>query len=195
MKIELFYRLQLYDEKGKLVKDTGLKPSHSYVIQFLELVRAFFANGTTVSMTAIDGTEQICYRDNYYVVRFGRADAGVGVLWGPRVGTNAGATPEGNTDYSLDTEIGHSTIGTPGTLNHRDTTITAARVVGANIDLDISRAFANESGSTITVKEIALYVRNTQDSVTHMLLRDVVTDEAVPDGYTLNVIYTLRTTA
>jgi len=81
-------------------------------------------------------------------------------------------------------------------LNYQAVTMVAPRVVAANIDFDVCRPFINESGGTITVKEIALYCKSTLDHVKYFaLLRDVTADTDVADDETLTVVYTLRTTA
>jgi len=126
----------------------------------------------------------------------GRVDAGVGAdAYGLVVGTNAGTTAEDNENYALDTKILNSAVGAAGKLNYQAVTLVKAREVGANIDMDVKRTFLNESGSTRTVKDIGIIIRNTTDSKYPLILRDVVSDEAVADGFTLTVVYTLRTTA
>jgi len=78
--------------------------------------------------------------------------------------------------------------------NSFDMTFFAPAVDGANVDFDMTRAFSNESGGTITVKEIELICKDTSHTWYHLLLRDVVADHDVDDGFTLTVAYTLRTT-
>ncbi|TKJ25436.1 MAG: hypothetical protein CEE41_04480 [Hadesarchaea archaeon B3_Hades] len=196
MSLETYYRILKHDPTGRLVRDTGPLPSHSYVIQFLEMLRPLWnkspgnVNATDVTganSVIIDGADEIGY---YGKINAGLADDTYGIV----VGTNAGTTAEDNLNYALDTKILHSGVGAADKLNYQAVTFVAPRVVGSNIDLDISRPFLNESGGTITVKEIGIICKNSRDTKYHLLLRDVVTDEAVEDGYTLTVVYTLRTT-
>jgi len=192
--IETYYRILKHDPEGRLVKDTGLIESHSYVIQFLELLYSFLKS-TDVTATDTSGAESVLNDISDLENTKGLAIGGVGEdAHGIVVGTNAGATAEDNENYALDTKIEHSAVGAAGKLNYQATTIILAREVGANVDVDLSRPYLNETGSTITVKEIGLIVKNTTDTKYHLLLRDVVTDEDVLDGYTLTVGYTLRTT-
>lgn len=164
------------------------------MIQFLELIESINRQ-IDKTATDVDGAESVLMDISDNCGTKGRADAGLGIdTHGIVVGTNAGATPENNENYALDTKILHTAVGSAGKLNYQAVTFVPARVVGLNIELDISRAYLNETGSTITVKEIGLICKNTADTKYHLLLRDVVTDEAVPDGNTLTVIYTLRTT-
>lgn len=193
--METYYRVLKHDSEGKLVKDSGLIPSHSYVIQFLELIEGLI-NGITKTATDIDNAESEIIRTGnagYDIEDYGLTDAPVGIVThGILVGTNAGPTAIDNENYKLDTKILHSATGEAGKLNYQATTFVAPRTIGESIDLDISRAFLNETGDTITVKEIGIICKS--QSKYHLLLRDVVTDEDVLDGYTLTVVYTLRTT-
>lgn len=191
--IETYYRILKHDPAGKLVKDTGLIQSHSYMIQFLILVESLF-DGIFKSATDVDNAASTICPDGM-VSNVGNTDAPAGDdTHGVVVGTNDGATAEDNENYKLDTKILHSAIGDAGKLNYQATTLVDARVVGANIDLDLSRAYLNETGVTITVKEIGIICKNVSGVKYHLLLRDVVADEDVLDGYTLTVVYTLRTT-
>lgn len=192
--LETYYRILKHDPKGKLIEDSGLMSSDSYVIQFLELVEAFNSQIDKIA-TDVDGAESVLVDSSDDCDTKGRVDASAGDdAYGVVVGTNAGTTAEDNENYALDTKILHSAIGDAGELNYQAVTLVDARVIGANIDFDISRAFLNETGNPITVKEIGIICKNTTDTKYHLLLRDVVTDEEVADGYTLTVVYTLRTT-
>ena len=190
--IETYYRILKHDSGGKLVKDSGLIPSRSYVIQFLEFLEGLF-DGNNVTSTDVDNAENLILDVTQASTVQGRADAGAGEdTHGIVVGTNAGTTAEDNENYKLDTKILHSGVGAAGKLNYQPVTFIEPREVGPNVDFDMSRAFLNETGNTITVKEIGIIIKY---SHYHLVLRDVVTDEPVLDGYTLTVVYTLRTTA
>lgn len=192
--IETYYRILKHDPKGRLVKDTGLILSHSYVIQFLELYESIWTK-TDKTATDVDGAESVLMDVSDNLDTKCRYNAGAGDdTHGIVVGTNAGVSAVDNEDYALDTKIVHSGDGTGGTFNYQAVTLVAPAVDGANVDFDISRPFLNETGVTITVKEIGIIIKNTTDTKYHLILRDVVTDEDVLDGYTLTVVYTLRTT-
>ena len=193
--LQPYYRILKHDPEGKLVKDSGLIPSHSYVIQFLELIGAIFDSPGLVEATDVDGAEGYIYRNAGTFANVGRVNAGAGDdTHGIVVGTNAGVTAEDNENYALDTKIEHSGVGAAGKLNYQAVTLIAARVVGPNMDMEVTRAFLNETGNTITVKEIGIICKEVDFTKYHLLLRDVVSDEDVLDGYTLTVVYTLRTT-
>ena len=194
MNIEIFYRLVKRNVQGKVIVDSGLIPMRSYVIQFLEYLEGMWDAETKLA-TDVDGTEQNITQTAVQCQTFGRADAPIGDdTYGVLVGTNAGTTAEANDNYKLDTKIEHSGTGEAGKLNHQVMVFDAPEVLGASVDFDVSRAYINETGSTITVKEIALYIKNTNVTKYHMILRDVIADQAVDDAETLTVTYTLRTT-
>lgn len=194
MRLETYYRILKHDPKGRLVKDSGLIPSRSYVIQFLKLLQGML-NYETVTATDVDNAEtHIRKHDAAYEAYTGRTNAPINnATYGIVVGTNDGATAVDNEDYKLDTKILHGAGA--GQLNYKACLFPAApSVVGPNVEFNISRAFENTSGNTITVKEIGIICNNAEISKQHLLLRDVVTDEDVLDDYTLTVVYTLRTT-
>lgn len=192
--IETYYRILKHDPSGRLVKDTGLLPSHSYVIQFLEFFRSLLSRaGAGANATDVGNAESLITGSGD-AVSYVNVNAPIGNdTYGIVVGTNAGTTAEDNLNYALDTKI--ATGAGAGQLGYQAVTFLAPAVDGANVDFDITRAFANTSGGGITVKEIGIICKNTANTKYHLLLRDVVADEAVGDGFTLTVIYTLRTTA
>jgi len=193
--IETYYRILKHDPEGRLVKDTGLLPSRSYVIQFLEFFEGLWTN-VNKNATDVTGAESYIIYAAHTIDTKGRHIApGGDDTYGIVVGTNAGTTAEDNENYALDTKILHSAIGAAGKLNYQATLKTTPAVVGPNIDYILSRAFLNETGVTITVKEVGVIIKNTTDTKYHLILRDVVSDEDVLDDYTLTVVYTLRTTA
>ena len=190
--IETYYRILKHDSAGKLVKDTGLVQSHSYVVQFLELMDGIFTD-RDITATDVGNAESVLVDASDRLDRVGRFDAAAGDdTHGIVVGTNAGTTAEDNENFALDTKIADG--GGGGQLNYQAVTPVAPGVVGPNVDFDISRAFANTSGGTITVKEIGCIVKNTTDTKYHLIFRDVVSDEPVDDTETLTVVYTMRTT-
>jgi len=196
VRLETYYRILKHDPEGTLVKDSGPIPSGSYVIQFLEAMKALL-DGVTTNATDVDGAETQMYWDelamnNQLMVNAGAGEDKFGIV----VGTNAGASAEDNEDYALATKILHDGAGAAGKMNYQATLFTAPAVDNSNVDFDIARAFLNETGSTITVKEIGIQTYKWDTPYkNHLLLRDVVTDEDVLAAETLTVVYTLRTTA
>lgn len=193
--IETYYRIMKHNSEGKLISDSGLILSRSYVLQFLQYFEAILSN-TDVSAKDVDGITSVLVDVDDTANTKGRIDAAVGDdTYGIVVGTNDTPTVEDNENYKLDTKILHSDAGEAGKLHYMAMILIAPGVVGANVEYDISRPFLNETDATITVKEIGIIIKNTTDTKYHLILRDVVTDEPVEAGYTLTVVYTLITSA
>lgn len=199
--VQLLLRTVVKDPDGKIISDSGLEPARSFVLQFLEFIRyLFYGGGAGVKATATDGSEDNIYYNaspcngHFYVDA--PATAEYGSNWGIVVGT--GDTPVTNTDYKLETRLLEG-VGA-GNINHGDSTVGVAAVVGANVDLTINRSFSNNTGSAITVKEVGMYSRfkgggAPASGFYHCIIRDVlVAPVNVPDKCTLTVYYTIRTT-
>lgn len=189
--VKALVRMVVKDPKGKIIHDSGDKPSHSFLIQFLEYIYAQFRYTGNFSATATDGTEDLFYDAAQNNARHFRVDAAANDgTHGVVVGT--GDTAETNVDYTLETKIAEG--GGAGQLTHGDTTVTAAAVVGANVDLVVTRAFINGSGGAITVEEVGIYTKQVTPSY-HCIIRDVLgASVIIPNLCSLSVIYTLRTT-
>ena len=193
--IQLLLRLVVHDEKGRIISDTGHKPSRSFVIQFLEFLYGAF-RGSTVNATDVSGAETGIYRTAPAAHKMWRQqcqiNAGANVsLYGQVVGT--GDTAATNTDNKLETQLTHG-VGA-GNISHGAQTVDAVAIVGVNVDMVCKRSFTNNTGSTITIKEVGIYKRTEVDSTYHMLIRDVlVASVDVADKCSLTVYYTLRTT-
>lgn len=199
--VQLLLRAVVKDPDGKIISDSGLEPAKSFVLQFLEFFLAFFsATGLDKKATATDGSEDnIWYGTTQCNVHFfvdAPATLEYGTNWGIVVGT--GDTPATNTDYKLETKLTEG-VGA-GNINHGDSTVGVAAVVGPNVDLTINRSFTNNTGSTITVKEVGMYSRfkgggSPASGLYHCIIRDVlVAPIDVPDKCSLTVYYTIRTT-
>ena len=189
--VQLLLRCIVRDPDGKIITDTGRKPAKSFVIQFLEFLYYMFKYDANETATATDGTEDGFYYQIAEAYRDLRVDAGVSVAtYGVVVGT--GDTAETNADFALETQIAEGAGA--GQLVHGSTTVGDPAVVGANVDLEVRRAFTNASGNTITVKEAGIYTMAIE-TYFHCIVRDVLAAEIdVPDKCSLSVIYTLRTT-
>lgn len=195
--VQLLIRTVVKDPDGKVINDSGQHPAKSFVIQFLEFIRYFFdATGASRLATATDGSEDPIYNAagqcelHFYVDA--PASLEYGGNWGIVIGT--GNTPATNTDYKLETKLSPPNI-TPG-----DSTVGVAAVVGSNVDLTITRAYTNNTGSTITVREAGIYTRYKSAGAPpaglyHCIIRDVLAPEVtLPDKCSLTVYYTIRTT-
>lgn len=197
--IQLLYRIDIFDPKGKLYKTTGDQPSHSFVKQFLQLMEILMAHpydsypdSVTIVDTGGSGRSYSASQSSY-ISHLMATEAGAGnTTYGILVGT--GETAPATGDYSLETQISHGTGA--GQLSYGATTVDHATEIGANMDMIITRAFVNGSGASITIKECGIVVRHMHwgSGYYYFLIIHDAANQAVPDGYTAYVTYTIRTT-
>jgi len=190
--LEVYYQIEIHDKNGKLIKRTRWRKSRSYVIQFLEILYSQF-NETDYDTTTTGGVVETIDFDYAASCMAFRAGAGVDVA-GVVVGTGTTAPP--NEEYALELQISHGTAS--GQLDHASTSVSTPGVVGANVDLAVSRTLTNPSPAEITVNEIGIYARGvdiTPADRDFMIIRDVLpSPEEIPVTKILTVKYTLRTT-
>jgi len=178
--------------RGILKSTTGEKNSRSFVLQWLQWIEATIARPTsgssdTVTIKRSDASNSNITNTNI-LASFAVEAPSTNDFYGILVGT--GITAPATADYVMQTKVAHGSAGTQ--LNYNPTSVGAASVVGANVDLTIVRTFNNGSGGTITLKEIglalylsaSLYFLATHDAVNQAILN---TEVAV-------VSYTMRTT-
>lgn len=195
--IKLYYRLTIKDKKGKVVKRTRLRKSHSFVRAFLQMLESLgFAEDIpnvfdigNVNRTLDVSTMAPASGDSIYMKGADDDDQ-----FGPVVGTGSGA--EDNANYALTTQVVHG-VGA-GQLDYGPTGKVAAAIVGPNVDLIVTRTFVNSSGGTIAITEIGIYGQTTYTTGTRgwfCMIRDLLPSSvSVLNGQTLTVEYTLRTT-
>ena len=193
--IQLLIRTLVKDANGKVLSDSGQKPSKSFVIQFLEMLHLLFDGPYGEhDRTQVDGSEDEMYEHDRPATYYWQANAAVNTsVYGIVVGT--GDTASTNIDYALETQLTEGVGG--GQITHGQSVVEAPAVVGANVDMEMYRAFTNNTGSSITVKEAGLYTRHRDMAQPFYFcnIRDVLgTPVAVPDKCSLTVFYTLRTT-
>ncbi len=197
-KVELFHRIVIRDKDGKIVEDSGLIPSNSYAIAFLEHIYGSWKDaaksiedtgGAARSVAKPSGLSNNIVR---HEVNSSDNDDNYGIV----VGTDD--TVPTNEDYALGSQIAHGTGA--GQLDYGANSFVVPSIVSGNIDMTLSRSFYNGSGSSIIVKEIGIYCRSNVGTGAgtaryFCLARDVLsTPEPVGDTKTLTIQYTIRTT-
>jgi len=188
-KISLFYRVKKFNKNGELKYDSGLQESHSFVFQFMQhlelMVRGFPA---TRGADDVTGTERTLRSPSTNWLHIGNItnSSDYGIVCG------TGTTAPTNTDYKLESQCTHG-AGT-NQLLHTGHTFGDTAVVGDNVDYTFGRPFTNQSGSTVTVSEIGIYVYSTSAPYYFCIARDVITGVDVEDGESIYVEYTFRTT-
>ena len=191
--VGLLLRLVVTSSDGKVLSDTGKKPSKSFVIQFLEFIYGMFSI-TDVLATDVNGAETYLYANlvspfDQFKLNAPVADDTHGIV----VGTNDGSTPEANGNNKLDSQCMEGEGA--GQMKHGGMIIGTAGIVGVNVDIEMKRAFTNLSGATITVEEVGVYCKRVfTTNYYHCTIRDVITGVEVPNACSLTVYYTKRTT-
>jgi hypothetical protein len=191
--IGLYLRIDDVDKNG-VVRRGKEKRAHSFVIGFLQsleyvISHDFGGSQTAVSMIDTSGTSRAIYQTAFQYIFAIKAALGT-TTHGIVVGT--GNAPS-SSDYSLQTLILHG--NTANKLMYSASGCGTAGVVGNNVDLLLTRAVSNNSGSSITVKEVGLVCGQTTGSTNYPVLcaRDAV-DVAIANGAGKLIVYTLRTT-
>ncbi len=197
--VQLLIRAVVKDPDGKVLSDTGQKPSKSFVVQFLEFIGYMFNAPADQTEKSVSGAAKEFYRNGAFgeaSVHF-RVDAPANEShYGIVVGT--GTTPEDNEDFKLAAQLAEG--AGVGQITHGAMTIGTTAVVGANVDFETKRAFTNNTGSTITVGEAGIYeFYNGYGALgwenCFCIIRDVLSPTIeVPDKCSLTVYYTWRTT-
>jgi len=173
---------QVDDEKPKIYHNCFLKAWIAYI--FVNLSATAFAaildiNNTSQTMSASPA--------------LGRIEQGdANIVAGITVGT--GTTPVDVADNKIETSITNGVAA--GNLLFGPTSISAFKAdADSEISWEISKSFHNRSGSTITVKEIALIIKISVSggSADFLVDRTLSTNELL-DGARLTVTYTIKQT-
>lgn len=186
--VQLRLRLVVKDPDGKVISDTGDKPSKSFVVAFLVFIGGIF-DGIDTNIEDTSNVPNLIVQasgTNYPL----QLDSPINNSdYGIVVGT--GNTVEDNEDYKLDVQLTEG-IGA-GDITHGAMTIGSAGVVGPNVDIEAKRPFVNNTGSAITVAEAGMYVK--RFTKYFCIVRDVLASSVnLPDKCSLMVYYTIRTT-
>lgn len=195
------YAIEVKDKTGK-VSTRQRGTCRSLLRNFMYWLHQFF----TISDTGSYGTSWTTADTSNTSRTFPRLSGGAQGLTGAfgavantsanglRVGSSdAAVTP---TDYELTSLIPHGTTGTE--LVYNSQTVEAVAVVGSSTTFRVSRSFTNNSGTTITVKEIgAVFIQDDQTPTDRFVcyLHDVLPSSVpVPDGSTFTLRYTFTVT-
>jgi len=188
--LQAFYQIQIISSDGKIRFDTHLRESHSFVFQFLQMLQGCFRAATSITgIIDVGGTSRTFSKTYWDSYAFIVVNAGVGIsTYGIVVGS--GTAAESNTDIALDTQIAHG-VGA-GQLQYGVHSYVATQVVGANVDYEVNRMFINASGGSVTINEIGIY--SYSSGFYACIVRDLTGGIIVPNGESIIVRYTLRTT-
>jgi hypothetical protein len=191
MKFEMYVSVVVRDKNGRIVKRLRRK-CKSYVRQLIDHLNSFMTQGSVSSIDTGGATRTIVATSAYtarYMSLYG-SSAGV-TTHGVRVGTGTNAVAI--SDYALQTPIAEGTGA--GQLTHGATSVGSPTTVGSSRQFTIARTFTNNSGASITVNEVGLYVE-TYDGTAYryyMIERTLLTF-AIANGASATVTYTIKVT-
>ena len=191
------FRVFVTDEKGKVVRDTGTKECKSFVKQFLVYIVTDLSvhsrtckdvNGEEFDMTPYHHSSYKYHKCGLISANAPAEDDNYGI----QVGRND--TPPTNEDFRLQEKIDHGDES--GQLEYDKMMFFDITESGGYMKFPFIRTFYNNSGATITVKEIGLVARVNFDNKYCLLLRDVLSPPIdVEHGKTLTVQYIIKTKA
>jgi hypothetical protein len=187
---------EVRDKNGKLLS-RGKLPAKSWVGNIIGLLSSLIYGGTCPStggagypysaradMTATDGASQGITIYGISVIVGGNAGAGIDT-YGILIGSSD--TPVAIGQYILGSKIAHGTSS--GQMSYGTTTVEAL-TKDTTWQFRVVRTFTNNSGATITVRELGLFIQVTNPTKQVMLARDVLPSPVtVPNGSTLTVRY------
>jgi hypothetical protein len=191
VKIQLFYKVIVRDAHGKLISRER-RVSRSFVRQWNDVIWAQVTGGSGY-IKRIDGNDTwgIAPIDaNLNMTSVAGNEDKESIV----IGT--GNTAVSISDYALAASISHGTAA--GAMVYQAAAVNASVVAAPNCGFVVERAFVNNSGGEITVRESAIYVR--MKGPTYYGYACVVRDvfavaQAVPDGGSISVSYTIRVRA
>jgi len=203
---QIIWEIEVRDKNGKLLIQKEA-PARSWLKQFIVMLKGEFAtrHGIDVgnnNVNVVDETgtargypyHSSTTRSTYYLNLSTLGDAG-DVTQGIIVGTSN--TPNDLTTYALGGKIGHGT--SLGQLLYGVESIEeVSNPSGNDLQFRITRTFTNNSGSTITVKEVGLLIKKydyAAASRSFLAARDILPSPVdVPDGATLTIRYVVKIT-
>jgi hypothetical protein len=195
--LEIEWEIEVKDKNGKLLENKK-GPSKSLLANFLRMLYGLFAGVTGsgyISILDTSGTGRsypTCYGTSWPIARVVASanDANHGILVGSG---DAAVDPD---QYALASKIANGTGS--GQLVYNAVTHESPVVSGMDTTYRITRTFTNNSGSSITIKEIGIAIADGISGILYyfLIVRDVLPSPSnVPDGATFTCRYTLKVTA
>jgi hypothetical protein len=199
MSIELRKRITVHNRKGECTYDGGDQPSNSFVKGFLQHLQMIGGNLTTprptmktVTGASFEQTVDTIWASTDYPMSVDNDTDDEN--WGIVIGSDD-TTPEANDNYRLDAVIEAGAAA--GQVNYGVTSWDASVTVdGGEVSWSFSRPMTNNSGASITVKEIGVIVRTSGATPNYyvLIIRDILSPAiTIPDGETMTVQYTIKT--
>jgi len=203
---QILWEIEVKNKTGKLLKHY-VTPARSWLKQFIQILKGEFATrhaaiyaGGNVSVADESGTARSYPKadatsNSYYYMNLSTCGDTGDTSQGIIVGTSD--TPNTLTTYALGGKISHGT-GSGQLVYGAETVEDVTNPSGNDLQFRITRTFTNNSGSTITVKEVGLLVKKfdaSGASRSWLIARDVLPSPVdVPDGATLTIRYVVKIT-
>ena len=181
--------IQLRDPQGRLVQHIH-RPSQSYLYNFMRFINISITPATQAGAGSYKATGT---SGNLVYLRPGQnaVTGGAGSLACLVVG--GGTNTLFGTSFRLGSFIYPGTLS--NNLNFGAGAIGATTVSAGTVDIRYQRAFTNNSGSAVRVREAGWLRRQTSPAGAHLFIRDLVGGAGIRVGTlaSLTVSYTLRT--
>jgi len=211
--IDIRLTVTIKDKNGKIIKQHK-QHSHSFVSNFLALIAQAMLNpynnvsnfygykgaGGNVQFVETSSSTGMTTIENFMTMLDGANDSSYGIV----VGT--GTSPPTPNDYTMESEIpngtgtgqlvyGSHSVSPPGGTTSSPTLLTPS---GNTTSFSVSRTFQNQSGASITVSEVGIFIMQYAQSgniitvlITHDLLSSPIT---IPNGGVMAITYTISVT-
>jgi hypothetical protein len=191
-----YWEIEVRDKNGKLLECKRIK-SHSWLRAFIGWLRMCGSVSATTITDITNTARTIPFTGNSTASVFVMGyNAGVGVdAQGIVVGS--GDTPNSINTYALASKIAHGSGS--GQLAYGATVFEdVSNPSGGDLQFRVTRTFTNNSGASVTVKEIGIYgtVADSGGTTRYFcIVRDVLySPSSIPDGATMTVRYIIKIT-
>lgn len=186
--------IEVKDKNGKVIK-SFVTPAHTFTKSFFNVITQMFGKPCDIVPNInILATDNFAYlRDMSSLTDAGDwCDVGAATedTHGVLIGTSA--TAWAFTQFELQGKIAHG--GGAGQMMYGITTQSSTAGSGTPAKVTLARSFTNNTGNSITVREIGWFGKMKTDTGVwkyHMIVRDVISATAVPDGAVLTVTYNI----
>jgi hypothetical protein len=197
------YEVEVRDKSGKLISRQHGK-SHSWLKQFIQMLMAewqfAFGGSNPTGVSILDETGAARSMPPPAGTYFQNCAWGISAPagsseYGVKVG--GGDTPNSLLTYALASPISHGT-GSGQLVYGAHTIESVINPSGNDLTFRVTRVFTNNSGATVTVKEIGITTKRYDQGAsarTFLFIRDVLpSPTSVPDGASLTIRYTVKIT-
>lgn len=189
----MYIDVVIRDKQGKVIRRIRKRKCSSYVRQIIDMLHTHMGQ---IDTTVVDtgGTSRTMSYSTTFAGNNFMCNAGATVTThGIRAGTGTAAVTIN--DYALQTPIAEGSGA--GQLSHGVTAISAQATVGSSREFTVARSFTNNSGASITVNEVALYVRfiDTLNASYYAMIERSLLTFTVANGASATVTYTISVTA